>query len=85
MNGYNGRMNPDDVRAEEPIRLTQGEWQELLSSLQNLMLANASLLQTVSELMAQRQDAWRDNSSSPPPLSDPYDLRLLNSLTDSDR
>ena len=70
-------MDPEYFRSDEQITLTQGEWQELVSSIQNLVQANNALLQTVSELMAQRNEAF---SHQPPPPPDPYDLRCLNRL-----
>ena len=92
--GYNRRMDPEyfrteeQISTEEQITLTSGEWQELVSSLQNLVQANNALLQTVSELMAQRSEALAPKtpippaSGFPPPLSpsDPYDLAALNRL-----
>ena len=50
-------MDTEYFRADDLITLTQGEWQELVSSIQNLVQANSALLQTVSELMAQRNQA----------------------------
>ncbi len=77
-------MDPEDFRTEEQITLTSGEWQELVSSLQNLVQANNALLQTVSELMAQRSQALAPQTPSPPPFAlppaDPYDLASLNRL-----
>lgn len=70
-------MDAEYYRADDPITLTQGEWQELVSSIQNLVQANNALLQTVSELMAQRNQAF---SQHPAPAIDPYDLRSLNTL-----
>jgi hypothetical protein len=70
-------MEAEYFRGEDPITLTQGEWQELVSSIQNLVQANNALLQTVSELMAQRNKAI---SQQPPSETDPYDLRLFNHL-----
>ena len=76
-------MDPEYFRADDVISLTPGEWQELVSSIQNLVQANNALLQTVSELMAQRNEAF-SHQVSPPPTdpskSDPYDLRTLNQL-----
>ena len=76
-------MDPEYFRADDVISLTPSEWQELVSSIQNLVQANNALLQTVSELMAQRNEAFSHQAS--PPLtdlskSDPYDLRTLNQL-----
>ncbi len=86
-------MEPEYFRADDVISLTPGEWQELVASIQNLMQANNTLLQTVSELMAQRNEAFshqapssptdltRPNSSRPNSYrSDPYDLHTLNHL-----
>ena len=77
--GYNERMDPEYFRADDLITLTQGEWQELVASIQNLVQANNALLQTVSELMAQRNEAF-SHQASPAPSADPYDLRTLNQL-----
>jgi len=81
-------MDPEYFRADDVISLTPGEWQELVASIQSLVQANNALLQTVSELMAQRNEAF--SHQAPPPLtdpsktdfpkSDPYDLRTLNRL-----
>ena len=83
-------MDTEYFRADDLISLTQGEWQELVSSIQNLVQANSALLQTVSELMAQRNQAISQHSApvhsapthsvSPHPAADPYDLRTLNHL-----
>ena len=70
-------MDTEYLRADDLITLTQGEWQELVASIQNLVQANSALLQTVSELMAQRNQAI---SQHPTPPADPYDLRTLNHL-----
>ncbi len=88
--GYNTSMDPEYFRTEEhateeQITLTPGEWQELVSSLQSLVQANNALLQTVSELMAQRSDALAPQTSAHPlppslPFPDPYDLSALNRL-----
>jgi hypothetical protein len=76
-------MDPEYFRADDVITLTPGEWQELVTSIQNLVQANNSLLQTVSELMAQRNQAF---SAQPAPAdSDPYDLRALNRLLNEPR
>ena len=72
-------MDAEYFRGEDPITLTQGEWQELVSSIQNLVQANNALLQTVSELMAQRNEAFSHQTPSVP-APDPYDLSLLNRL-----
>jgi len=86
-------MDPEYFRSDDVISLTPGEWQELVASIQNLVQANNALLQTVSELMAQRNEAF--SHQAPPPLidpsqtdfpksdfpkPDPYDLRTLNRL-----
>jgi len=86
-------MDPEYFRADDVISLTPGEWQELVASIQNLVQANNALLQTVSELMAQRNEAF--SHQAPPSLTnpsktdfpktdlskpDPYDLRTLNRL-----
>lgn len=82
--GYNISMDPEYFRTEEQITLTPGEWQELVTSLQSLVQANTALLQTVSELMAQRSDALAPQTpthSAPLPslpFPDPYDLAALN-------
>ncbi len=75
-------MDPEYFRSDDQITLTQGEWQELVTSIQNLVQANNALLQTVSELMAQRNEAFSHQTSSPSmsPPPDPYDLRSLNRL-----
>ena len=75
-------MDTEYFRADDLITLTQGEWQELVASIQNLVQANSALLQTVSELMAQRNQAISQHpaSSQPVPPADPYDLRTLNHL-----
>ena len=76
-------MDPDYFRADDLISLTPGEWQELVASIQNLVQANTALLQTVSELMAQRNEAFSHQASpamSDPFQADPYDLRTLNRL-----
>ena len=75
-------MEAEYFRAEDPITLTQGEWQELVSSIQNLVQANSALLETVSELMAQRNEAF---SLQAPPVAGPdrYDLSQLNRLLNS--
>ena len=75
-------MDTEYFRADDLITLTQGEWQELVSSIQNLVQANSALLQTVSELMAQRNQAISQHpiSQHPTPIADPYDLRALNHL-----
>lgn len=67
---------------DDAITLTQGEWQELVSSIQSLVQANHALLQTVSELMNQRNQAIAQPAPPPPvPLpGDTYDLRVLNHL-----
>ena len=70
-------MDTEYFRADDLITLTPGEWQELVSSIQNLVQANSALLQTVSELMAQRNQAISQHPASP---TDPYDLRALNHL-----
>ena len=77
--GYNKRMEPEYFRADDLITLTQGEWQELVASIQNLVQANSALLQTVSELMTQRNEAFSHTPYSPLE-TDPYDLRVLNQL-----
>ncbi len=76
-------MDTEYFRTDDLITLTQGEWQELVSSIQNLVQANSALLQTVSELMAQRNQAISQHPSPPAhsaPPADPYDLRTLNHL-----
>ena len=75
-------MDIEYFRADDVITLTQGEWQELVASIQNLVQANSALLQTVSELMAQRNQAISQHPepSHPTPAPDPYDLRALNHL-----
>lgn len=75
-------MDTEYFRTDDLITLTQGEWQELVSSIQNLVQANSALLQTVSELMAQRNQAISQHPASahPAPSADPYDLRTLNHL-----
>lgn len=75
-------MDTEYFRTDDLITLTQGEWQELVSSIQNLVQANSALLQTVSELMAQRNQAisQRPAEPHPAPPADPYDLRTLNHL-----
>ncbi len=76
-------MDPEYFRADDLITLTPGEWQELVASIQNLVQANNALLQTVSELMTQRNEAFSHQApmqQAPPPKSDPYDLRALNHL-----
>ena len=80
-------MDIEYFRADDVITLTPGEWQELVSSIQNLVQANTALLQTVSELMAQRNQAISEHTVSaqpipihPAPAADPYDLRTLNHL-----
>ncbi len=75
-------MDTEYFRTDDLITLTQSEWQELVSSIQNLVQANSALLQTVSELMAQRNQAFSQHPApvhSAPP-ADPYDLRTLNNL-----
>jgi hypothetical protein len=80
--GYNNRMDPEYFRADDLITLTQGEWQELVASIQNLVQANSALLQTVSELMTQRNAAFSHTTAVPEamPEADPYDLHVLNQL-----
>ena len=76
-------MDPEYFRADDVISLTPGEWQELVTSIQSLVQANNALLQTVSELMAQRNAAISHQALPAPddlPKSDPYDLRVLNRL-----
>ncbi len=76
-------MDPEYFRADDVISLTPGEWQELVTSIQSLVQANNALLQTVSELMAQRNAAFSHQALPSPtdlPKSDPYDLRALNQL-----
>jgi len=76
-------MDPEYFRADDVISLTPGEWQELVTSIQSLVQANNALLQTVSELMAQRNEAFSHQAAqSLTDLSrpDPYDLRALNQL-----
>ncbi len=75
-------MDTEYFRADDLITLTQGEWQELVASIQNLVQANSALLQTVSELMAQRNQAISQHPvpSQTVPPADPYDLRTLNHL-----
>ncbi len=75
-------MDTEYFRTDDLITLTQGEWQELVSSIQNLVQANSALLQTVSELMAQRNQAISQHPAQahPAPPADPYDLRTLNHL-----
>ena len=72
-------METEYFRADDPITLTQGEWQELVSSIQNLVQANSALLETVSELMAQRNEAFLLQAPLVP-APDPYDLSQLNLL-----
>lgn len=72
-------METEYFRADDPITLTLGEWQELVSSIQNLVQANSALLETVSELMAQRNEAF-SLQAPPVPGLDPYDLTQLNLL-----
>ncbi len=72
-------MEAEYFRADDPITLTQGEWQELVSSIQNLVQANSALLETVSELMAQRNEAFSLQAPTIP-APDPYDLGSLNRL-----
>lgn len=69
-------MDQEYFRADDLISLTQGEWQELVSSIQNLVQANNALLQTVSELMAQRNAAFSQKTLT----IDPYNLHTLNHL-----
>jgi len=69
-------MDQEYFRADDLISLTQGEWQELVSSIQNLVQANNALLQTVSELMAQRNEAFSQKTLT----IDPYNLHTLNHL-----
>ena len=71
-------MDPEYFRADDVISLTPGEWQELVASIQNLVQANNALLETVSELMAQRNEAFSQQTPA-----DPYDLRSLNRLLPS--
>lgn len=81
-------MDPEYFRADDVISLTPGEWQELVTSIQSLVQANNALLQTVSELMAQRNAAFSHQTLPAPndlppsslPKCDPYDLRALNQL-----
>ncbi len=74
-------MDPEYFRADDVISLTPGEWQELVASIQNLVQANNALLQTVSELMAQRNEAFSHQAPLTDPCKfDPYDLRPLNRL-----
>lgn len=77
-------MDPEYFRADDLITLTPGEWQELVASIQNLVQANTALLQTVSELMAQRNEAFSHQDPMPSTADlcqfDPYDLRTLNQL-----
>ena len=86
-------MDPEYFRADDVISLTPGEWQELVASIQSLVQANNALLQTVSELMAQRNEAFSHQAPPPRtdpsqtdfsqadfPRTDPYDLRSLNRL-----
>jgi hypothetical protein len=73
-------MDTEYFRADDLITLTQGEWQELVASIQNLVQANSALLQTVSELMAQRNQAISQHPVPQRPAADPYDLRTLNHL-----
>ena len=75
-------MDTEYFRTDDLITLTQSEWQELVSSIQNLVQANSALLQTVSELMAQRNQAISQHPAPPHPAppADPYDLRTLNHL-----
>ncbi len=81
-------MDSEYFRADDVISLTPGEWQELVASIQNLVQANNALLQTVSELMAQRNEAFSHQALPSPtdlpqptlPRCDPYDLRALNRL-----
>ncbi len=80
-------MDTEYFRTDDLITLTQGEWQELVSSIQNLVQANSALLQTVSELMTQRNQAIsqhpapsQSKPTHPAPPADPYDLRTLNHL-----
>ncbi len=82
LDGYKSIMDTEYFRADDVITLTQGEWQELVSSIQNLVQANSALLQTVSELMAQRNQAISQHPTPahPTPAPDPYDLRTLNHL-----
>lgn len=74
-------MDPEYFRADDLISLTQGEWQELAASIQNLVQANHALLQTVSELMTQRNEAFSQQT----PPGDPYNLRTLNHLLNEKR
>jgi len=81
LDGYKNIMDIEYFRADDVITLTQGEWQELVSSIQNLVQANSALLQTVSELMAQRNQAISQHPAPARPAPvDPYDLRTLNHL-----
>ena len=76
-------MDAEYFRADDAITLTQSEWQELVSSIQNLVQANNALLQTVSELMAQRNEAFSHQTLTQTPAvpaPDPYDLSALNRL-----
>ena len=76
-------MDSDYFRADDLISLTPSEWQELVASIQNLVQANNALLQTISELMAQRNEAFSHQTSPPltaPSRTDRYDLRILNRL-----
>ena len=74
-------MDTEYFRTDDLITLTQGEWQELVSSIQNLVQANSALLQAVSELMAQRNQAISQHPAPAHPApADPYDLRTLNHL-----
>ena len=72
-------MDTEYFRADDVITLTQSEWQELVTSIQNLVQANSALLETVSELMAQRNQAISQHPA-PHASADPYDLRALNHL-----
>lgn len=79
-------MEPEYFRADDVISLTPGEWQELVASIQNLMQANNTLLQTVSELMAQRNEAFSHQAPpSPTDLSRPNSPRPSSSRSNSSR
>ncbi len=76
-------MDPEYFCTDDVISLTPGEWQELVTSIQSLVQVNDALLQTVSELMAQRNEAFSHQAArslTDLPSPDLYDLRALNHL-----
>lgn len=91
MSRYNGGMEDelaDEVAeeiADEMITLTPKQWRDLMSSIQSLSEANATLLRTISLLLTKMPGGTVTLSPSDAMElgADPYDLKALRRLIES--